>query len=88
MDKTIHSPENETFLAALKRARLRAGLSQAEVGERLKETQSWISKVERGERRLDLLEVRAFCRAIGVPFLDFAAEVDRELEELEPGAAA
>ena len=86
MEKSIHSPENAAFLAALKRTRKRAGLSQADLAERLQETQSWVSKCERGERRLDLLEVRALCRAIGVSFLQFAAEVDAELQRLEQKA--
>jgi transcriptional regulator with XRE-family HTH domain len=52
-------------------------VTQAEIAERLGETQSFISKRERGERRLDIVEVRNFCQAMGVGFVEFVSEFDR-----------
>lgn len=49
----------ERFLARLKEARTEAGLTQAEVARRLGKPQSFVSKAETGERRLDFLEVEA-----------------------------
>ncbi len=80
MDKSIYSREYDELLDRLRRARRDAGLTQAGLADRLGQTQSFVSKCERGERRLDLVEVRAFCRAIGVDFPDFVAEFDREIE--------
>ena len=54
------------------------GDDQGELAERLGQTQSWVSKVERGERRLDLVELREFCEGMGVPFVEFVAEFDRK----------
>jgi transcriptional regulator with XRE-family HTH domain len=83
MDKTIFSREYEVFLRRLRAARVRAGMTQAGLAERLGQTQSFVSKCERGERRLDLVEARAFCVAMGVPFRSFAAGFDREVSAMD-----
>lgn len=44
----------------LKRARIEAGLAQQEVASKLGKPQSYISKIESGERRLDVLEIKKF----------------------------
>ena len=79
MDKSIFSREYDVFLRRLRDARRRAGLTQVQLAERLGQTQSFVSKCERGERRLDIVETRAFCMAIGVPFPRFIAEFDQEI---------
>jgi transcriptional regulator with XRE-family HTH domain len=81
MEKSLFSREYAIFLALLRRARQDAGLTQEQLAERLDETQSWVSKCERGERRLDLVEARAFCAAFGTPFAEFV----RDLEEAIAG---
>lgn len=50
----------------LRQARLDAGLNQEDVAERLRRPQSFISKYESGERRLDVIEYIEVCAAIGV----------------------
>lgn len=79
MQKSIASREYSLFIARLREAREQKGLTQAEVAERLEQTQSFISKVERGERRLDLVETRAFCLAIGVDFVRFVQRLESHL---------
>lgn len=79
MDKSIFSKDYEVFLECLRRARVKAGLTQVQVAERIKQTQSFVSKCERGERRLDLVEVRAICEAIGLSFVDFVKDFDRRV---------
>jgi transcriptional regulator with XRE-family HTH domain len=59
MAKSLHTEEWRQFLQRLIDARVAAGVSQIELGQRLGRTQSFISKVERGERSLDVLE---FCQ--------------------------
>ena len=80
MDKTILPKDQEIFPSCLGSARERQGLTQAKIAERLGETQSFISKRERGERRLDIVEARAFCRAMGVNFVEFVTGFDRRAE--------
>ena len=63
-------PEYHRFLARLRAARERAGLTQADVAKRLRKPQSYVSKCEAGERRVDVVELVAFARLYGRP-LDF-----------------
>lgn len=80
MDKSLFTQEYRIFLDALRKARMDdAGLTQAEVAKRLGQSQSFVSKVERGERRLDVIELRGFCRALRVPFPTFINKLHREL---------
>ena len=68
-------------LRALKTTRERQFLTQADLAARLGTTQTFISKCERGERRLDIVEVRRFCSALGVSFPSFAAQFDKILNQ-------
>jgi DNA-binding XRE family transcriptional regulator len=79
MEKSIFSQNYGVFLQHLRRIRKQAGLTQEQLASRLGQTQSFVSKCERGERRLDLVEVREFCKAIGVSFASFAADFDKKL---------
>ena len=79
MQKSIHSARYRTFLRLLREARERAGVTQAELARRLDQQQSFVSKCERGERRLDMIEVFQICEALGVSLSRFAAELDRAL---------
>lgn len=80
MEKSIYTREYGLFLGLLRNAREEKGLTQNDVAEKLNQTQSFVSKVERGERRLDVVELRSFCAAIGTPFSEFIAEIERALE--------
>ena len=71
MDKSIHSEAYLEFLAYLRATRTKLGITQTELAVRLGTTQSFISKCERGERRLDLIEARLFCEALEVDFVCF-----------------
>jgi transcriptional regulator with XRE-family HTH domain len=80
MEKSLFSGGYKVFLSHLRATRKEAGFTQTELAKRLRETQSFVSKCERGERRLDLIEARAFCRAMDVSFLEFTTILDHELE--------
>jgi len=60
MVDTIRSKEYADFVGKLKQARLDAGLRQIDVAKKLKRTQSYVSRVEVGEQRLDVLELKKF----------------------------
>jgi transcriptional regulator with XRE-family HTH domain len=64
MRKTLHSPDYARFIALLKQARKEAGIVQQELADRLGKPQSFVAKVERGERRIDIIEFIAIARAI------------------------
>jgi transcriptional regulator with XRE-family HTH domain len=81
MEKSVISRDYSLFLEHLKDARKKAGLTQDQLAQLLGETQSFVSKCERGERRLDIVEVRAFCNALAVPFPSFAIHLDEFLTQ-------
>lgn len=58
MEKTIYSSEYKKVIDKLKDARIKAGLTQLDVARKLRKHQSYISKIESRERRLDILELR------------------------------
>lgn len=55
----------------LREVRIEAGLTQTAVAESIGQTQSYVSKYEQGEQRLDLLELEAVCNSVGVPLTEF-----------------
>ena len=84
MEKSIYSEEYMLFLYFLQETRKAAGMTQSDVAARLGVgvTQSFVSKCERGERRVDIVELRAFCRAVDVPFDEFVTELEMRLRSL------
>ena len=77
MDKAIGSREHQRLCALLRTHRERAGLLQADVAERLSVPQSFVSKYEAGQRRLDLIELRQVCEALGITLIDLVTEFVR-----------
>jgi transcriptional regulator with XRE-family HTH domain len=62
--KPLRSAEHRALCALLIDARRQAGLNQTDVAERLGKPQSYVAKYEGGERRLDVVEFLAVCRAL------------------------
>ena len=60
MSKSVYSKDYRTIIERLKTARVNAGLSQQAVADELGKPQSYISKIESGERRLDVAEMKKF----------------------------
>jgi transcriptional regulator with XRE-family HTH domain len=71
--KSIHTPLYRRILGKLRQARQAAGLTQAAVAAHFRRPQSYVSKCESGERRIDPTELQLFARLYGKPvafFLD------------------
>ena len=62
MEKSIHTKEYKVVLERLRKARLEAGFTQAEVAKKLGHHQSYVSKIESGERRVDVVELNKFAK--------------------------
>jgi len=71
MQKTIHSKSHRTIVARLRQARVAAGLRQIDVAKKLREQQSYVSRCESGEHRLDVVELQAFAKLYGKPLSYF-----------------
>lgn len=71
MPNPIHDPKYQVFRQMLLDARKEKGLQQVEVAERLGKTQSFVSKYERGERRLDFCEFIEVAAALEVDASEF-----------------
>ena len=71
MPNSIHDPKYQVFRQMLLDARKEKGLQQVEVAERLGKTQSFVSKYERGERRLDFCEFIEVAAALELDVVEF-----------------
>ena len=66
MPKSVFTDAYASFLEVLIAARKGAGVTQIELGERLGKPQTFVSRFERGARRLDVIEVYAIARALNI----------------------
>jgi len=60
MVKSIRTKEYKDFAERLRKARIETGFTQVEVAKKLKRPQSYVSKAEAGEQRLDIVEIKKF----------------------------
>ena len=81
MLKFVGSAEQSILQNLLKRFRTDANLKQSELAEILNQSQSFVSKYESGERRLDLLELWQICQALNITLTKFVTEFERQLNE-------
>jgi transcriptional regulator with XRE-family HTH domain len=63
--KSVHTERYRNLLTVLIDARKAAGITQAELAGKLDKPQSYVSKVESGERRIDVIEFIDICEAVG-----------------------
>lgn len=62
MNNTIYSKDHKHLIEQLKKARLEAKLDQEKVAELLGKTQSYVSKVESGQRRIDVVQLKVLAK--------------------------
>jgi Helix-turn-helix. len=79
MDKNPHDQSRKILRRLLRETREGKSFRQQDLADRLARPQSFVSKYESGERRLDLLEVREICLALGISLADFAERLEKAL---------
>jgi len=79
MQKTLHSSQHQILLSLLRQARADRAVTQEELSARIGMSQSDISKVERGVRRLDVLELRVWLKGLEMSLAAFVTELDARL---------
>lgn len=67
MNKSVYTKDYKEIIERLKIARVEASLSQQEVADKLSKPQSYISKIESGERRLDVAEMKKIAQIYKKP---------------------
>jgi transcriptional regulator with XRE-family HTH domain len=68
--------ERQRFLTLLRQIRVDSGLRQEDLADKLGQPQSFVSRCESGERRVDLLELREICEALGTTLADFIRRME------------
>ncbi len=81
MELPNENHQRKQFLALLKKIRREKGLRQVELAEKLGVPQSFVSKYEAGNRRLDLLELRQVCSILGISLVYIVQELEKDLDE-------
>jgi transcriptional regulator with XRE-family HTH domain len=81
MTKAIYRREHEIFLQVLKRMRVESGMTQAQCSAALGRPQSFMSDVERGVRRLDIVQLRDLCLVLKTDLSIFSRMYERALND-------
>jgi transcriptional regulator with XRE-family HTH domain len=80
MKKRIYLAQRSLMTDLLRELRLETGLTQVELGARMEKDQAYVSRYESGQRRLDVLEVREICQAIGMTLEGFVKKLEKVLK--------
>lgn len=81
MASSLHSDKYRIFRDMLVQARLASGLTQVEIAEKLAKPQSYVSKYERGERRLDFAEFMDLAEIMGIDVAQFIEKYCASLKQ-------
>lgn len=84
MRKTIHRVEYERLRELLRATRVQRGVRQEELAAELGVVQNFVSNVERGVRRIDVIELRDVCLALGTDLVSFCKALEQQLASPTP----
>jgi len=79
MPKSIYRSEYTTLRELIRELRLARGVTQEVLSEQLGRSQSFVSDIERGVRRIDALELRDLCLLLDTDLPDFIGELEKRL---------
>lgn len=77
--KSIYTAQHGVLITLLRDLRVEAGLTQIELAKRIGKDQTFVSKYESGERRLDILELREICQTLGIGLDKFVRKLENVL---------
>lgn len=81
MDKSVYTDEYQVVIELLREFRQDAGLTQVDLAEQLGQSQSFVSKYERGDRRLDVIQLRTVCQTLGTDLPAFVTTLETRLRK-------
>ncbi len=79
MSKTIYNDAYRDLIVSLRKAREDLGVTQAELAKRMKKSQQWLSVIERGSRRADIVEFVEICSALAIDPQVFVASLEKRI---------
>ncbi|TWU37538.1 helix-turn-helix protein [Novipirellula aureliae] len=79
MEKSITTTEYRALVSYLRQRREASGVTQVELAQRIDESQSLVSKMERCEIRIDVIQLRTICEAMGTDLISFLRGFERQL---------
>jgi transcriptional regulator with XRE-family HTH domain len=79
MPKAIYRPEYAIFITLLRERRVAAGLTQTQCSERLGRPQSFMSDVERGIRRVDVVQIIDICKILECDFIGLMSDLQAKI---------
>ncbi len=83
---SLRTQKYEVLLELLRARREAVGMSQADLAEWLGQNQATVSRVETGETRLDVIELRDWLTGLGIAFVPFMKALDTRLEAVSGSA--
>jgi transcriptional regulator with XRE-family HTH domain len=80
MKKRIYIAQRGRLVGLLREMRVEAGLTQMDLAAHIEKDQAYVSRYESGQRKLDVLEVREICQAIGITLEEFVKRLEGVLK--------
>jgi transcriptional regulator with XRE-family HTH domain len=80
MKKKLYLTQRARLVTLLREIRIEAGMTQTELAAHIEKDQAYVSRYESGQRRLDVLEAREICQAIGITLEEFAKRLEKALK--------
>jgi transcriptional regulator with XRE-family HTH domain len=80
MKNSKEDKEQEILQEILREIRIKKQLKQSELADRLNLPQSFVSKYENGDRKLDIIELRKVCKALEIGLQKFVLEFETKLK--------
>lgn len=80
MKKKLYFAQRARLVSLLREMRIEAGLTQTDVAASIGKDQAYVSRYESGQRRLDVLEVREICQALGITLDEFVKRLEKALK--------
>lgn len=83
VEKTLGSPRHKALIALLIKEREKAGITQTELAAKLGQYQSFVARLESGQRRVDVIELIELSEIIGFDVHEIVEAVRAEPDNLQ-----
>jgi len=82
MEKSVYTDEYTSVTEILREVRIAAQITQVQLAKKLGQSQSFVSKYECGDSRLDIIQLRTVCGTLGITLADFVARLEEKLKPI------